>query len=43
MVEIKDENLYQNRGLMTMKIRDEIFYYSKIGENLNLDIKFISM
>jgi hypothetical protein len=29
--------------LMTMKIRDEIFYYSKIGENLNLDIKFISM
>jgi hypothetical protein len=43
VVEIRDENLYQNRGLMTMKIWDEMFYYSKIGENLNLDLKFISM
>jgi hypothetical protein len=43
VVETKDENLYQNRGLMTMKIWDEIFYHSKIGENLNLDLQFISM
>ncbi len=43
VVETRDENLYQNRGLMTMKIWDEFFYHSKIGENLNLDLKSISM
>ncbi len=43
MVEIRDENLYQNRGLITMKVCHKIFYYSKFGENLNLDLKFISM